>query len=260
MRPMSNHAQPLLGRCRLLCPLRLSFSRPFTRRRLLSLLRWLLSLRRFPGLSFLRTCSFGVRHPLCDDRLEQLLMRSRHQARLIVLKLRAQIGARDLWEEEGGDEVLDHLVLGHVLALEPVDNVVEERRLRVRLHHRLLLGGRLDGLRQDALQIALDRALVDVHDLAVHLVLLRPSTLLLQPLALLLRLPHRALALGEHDHGEDTTLLLEAHQLLREVVQHLANLAPDGTGDVAGDELVLVPLQRLAVAHLAVVLDRLHRA
>eukprot|EP00961_Rhodomonas_salina_P270909 3660797-Rhodomonas_salina.1 len=38
----------------------------------------------------------------------------------------------------------------------------------------------------------------------------------------------------------------------------LANLAPDGTGDVAGDELVLVPLQRLAVAHLAVVLDRLH--
>mmetsp|Transcript_145066 Transcript_145066/g.404150 ORF Transcript_145066/g.404150 Transcript_145066/m.404150 type:complete len:547 (+) Transcript_145066:495-2135(+) len=95
------------------------------------------------------------------------------------------------------------------------------------------------------------------HDLAEHLVLPLAEHLLRLPAAALLSLPQLPVALSQLDHGRDSPLLLEAQQLLRQLVERLGDdAALDGLEHALEGlvpELVDVPLlfdcgRRLRVA------------
>mmetsp|Transcript_53234 Transcript_53234/g.158698 ORF Transcript_53234/g.158698 Transcript_53234/m.158698 type:complete len:317 (+) Transcript_53234:70-1020(+) len=81
----------------------------------------------------------------------------------------------------------------------------------------------LHSVGEHLLQVGVHGALVHTHDLAEHLVLAFTEPLLGLPPATLLRLPQLPVALCELDHGRDAPLLLEAEELLGELVQRLGD-------------------------------------
>mmetsp|Transcript_22409 Transcript_22409/g.50487 ORF Transcript_22409/g.50487 Transcript_22409/m.50487 type:complete len:549 (+) Transcript_22409:185-1831(+) len=176
---------------------------------------------------------------------------------LVLLNLSAKIRARDLGEEEAADEILHNILIRHSFLLQTVDDVVEEGRSSVGLHERLLGGSVLDGVAEDVLQKRVDRPLMHLHDLPVHLVLLGSSPLFLLSLSFLFGLTHAPLPLRQHDHRKDSPLLLVADEFFVEVVQLLPNFSSNGCRDVTGDNALLMLHHRLPRVLLCPVLQRL---
>ena len=88
---------------------------------------------------------------------------------------------------------------------------------------RLFVGGAVDRLEDDVLQVRVHCVLVRLDHLLEDLVLFPASSLLHLPLAALLRLANTTLSLGQHAEGVDAALLLQTDELLAEEVKRVAD-------------------------------------
>mmetsp|Transcript_74654 Transcript_74654/g.218710 ORF Transcript_74654/g.218710 Transcript_74654/m.218710 type:complete len:447 (+) Transcript_74654:534-1874(+) len=122
---------------------------------------------------------------------------------------------------EGVNQLADHGLRVLLRSLQGVHHLVDLGCLEARLREGPRLRRLLHGAAQHVLQVGVHGALVHAHDLAEHLVLALAQALLGLTPAALLRLAQLPVALGQLDHGGDATLLLEAEQLLRELVEGL---------------------------------------
>ena len=143
------------------------------------------------------------------------------EATLLELDLTLNLLALNIGDEEGRNQVLDDDLGLVALLLHLVEEVVDLAHLQLGLVVSLQRRGVVDGLHNHRLQVAVDRSLMDLHELSVEDVLTIALDLFGLTLARLLSLTLATLVLGKSDHRVDATLLLQAHKLLGERVHRL---------------------------------------
>ena len=160
---------------------------------------------------------------------------------MFELTLLLDLLSLDIWNEEAANEVLDENLGLVLLRFDLVDELVQGLGLELSLLERLHARRFVDRLVEDVLQVAVDRALVDGHQLLVEHVLAISQDLLGLSAAGLFGLALSSHVLSDADHVGDLALLLQADELLRKVVHGLRDDAGlDGLGDAVEQSLLIV--------------------
>lgn len=163
---------------------------------------------------------------------------------LLQLHLLCQTTPLDVGEEEALDEVLDEGLIVVIPPLEALQVLVHLLLPQVGHNTGLPIRSPLDGIVENPVEVAIDCALVHLHDLLGQTLLPRTDYLLGVATTGLLHLPPPAFVLDGLDLLLDPALLSYPHQLLREVVQSVSYYLPLQPLVHRVPELLLVLLQQ----------------
>jgi len=140
---------------------------------------------------------------------------------LFELHLALDFLAFDIRDEEGLNKIADVSLWLVILLLGLVEELVDGLDLELGFFEGLHGGGVVDRVGDDVLQVGVDSALVDAHELGVEHVLALAQDFFGLTLAALLRLALSAFVFSQADHRVDAALLLEPHEFLGQLVHRL---------------------------------------
>jgi hypothetical protein len=175
------------------------------------------------------------------DRQKDSLSGSLEEFALLELQLTLELLSLHIGDEEGGDEILNQDLRLVLLLFNLVEELVDGFDLELGLVIGLEGRGGVNSLSDNVLQVRIDRALVDTHQLLVEDIFSFAEDLFGLTATRFLSLTSTSLIFGEGDHGSDTALLLQTDKLLREVVHGLGDDGGlEGFGDSIDDTLLVV--------------------
>lgn len=127
---------------------------------------------------------------------------------LFELHLSLDLLALDVWDEEGRHQITNVGVWLVVLLLRLVQELVDRLDLQLRFFKCLHRGGIVDGVGDNVLEVRVNRALIDAHQLRIEHVLALTQDFLSLAGTRLLSFTLSALVFSKPNHRSDPSLLL----------------------------------------------------
>ena len=159
----------------------------------------------------------------------------------MLLTLTFNLLSFDIGNQERRDQILDDDLWLVALLFDLIEEVVDLGDLETSLLVSLKTRGVVDGLHDNRLQVGINRSLMHLHELTVEHVLSITKNLLSLTLTRLFSLALSSFVLSKLDHGVDSALLLQTHELFGEVVHGLGdNRSLDSLSDSVHDTLLIV--------------------